>query len=593
MATRRQTRSVTALEQLYQENEDDSVTETASDTDDAENEESESSHASETDADEDETDGKSQESKESTAAQTIDAPPCKRGRPSYLRSKSGHKWALSAPERKGTRSQVVYTPATKGNAVNAKTPIDAWSVLFSAEILKIIVKHTNEEISRQIDLLKENKTRIDTSVHKQIDIVELNAVIGLLYYAGIHKLSKSKTINWWSVHCMPLFKATMQRNRFTFILDCLRFDDKSTRAERKANDRFTHIREIWDLFIKNCMDNYEPGSNTIIAEQLLSFRGRCIFKMYIPSKPDKYSLKIISLNDADTHYMINAIPYCGTVTDRLEGEPIPTYYVRKLSEPIYNTERNITCDNWFSSYSLFEMMKKEYNLSLIGTIKKNKREIPAQFKSVSKDTPNIRFCYFNKQTLLSYNPKKKEIVLVLSSIHQTGKVDEESGKPEMIVFYNKTKGGTDSFDFKCHQYTTARKTFRWPVRSFYGMLDQANVNSFVLYNLIQSNPPMRRMEYIMELSMQLVKPLLVRRLAIPTLRINLRSIIREFLKARDSPEDLDIKDKFVDNKLSKQKRCNLCPSSLDRKTFYKCLRCDKAMCKEHVAKICCECAKNV
>ena len=59
MATRRKTRSVTALEELYRENEADSVTETASDTDDAENEEAESSHVWETDADEDETDGES------------------------------------------------------------------------------------------------------------------------------------------------------------------------------------------------------------------------------------------------------------------------------------------------------------------------------------------------------------------------------------------------------------------------------------------------------------------------------------------------------------------------------------------------------
>ena len=46
----------------------------------------------------------------------------------------------------------------------------------------------------------------------------------------------------------------------------------------------------------------------------------------------------------------------------------------------------------------------------------------------------------------------------------------------------------------------------------------------------------------MKLSMQLVKPLLVRRLATPTLRINLRTIKREFLEARDLPEDLDIRD---------------------------------------------------
>ena len=93
--------------------------------------------------------------------------------------------------------------------------------------------------------------------------------------------------------------------------------------------------------------------------------------------------------------------------------------------------------------------------------------------------------------------------------------------------------------------------------------------------------------------MQLVKPLLVRRIATPTLRINLRTFIREFLEARDLPENLVIRDEFVDNKMSKRKHCNFCPSSLERKPFYKCLSCDKAMCKEHEAKICCECAKNV
>ena len=68
----------------------------------------------------------------------------------------------------------------------------------------------------------------------------------------------------------------------------------------------------------------------------------------------------------------------------------------------------------------------------------------------------------------------------------------------MIEFYNKTEGGTDCFDFKCHQYTTARKTMRWLIRSFYGMLDQAGVNSFILYNLNQCNSPIRRIEFLKE-----------------------------------------------------------------------------------------------
>jgi len=47
------------------------------------------------------------------------------------------------------------------------------------------------------------------------------------------------------------------------------------------------------------------------------------------------------MNDSETFYMINAIPYI----DNDETNPLgrfPSYYVNKISEPIHNTCRNIT-----------------------------------------------------------------------------------------------------------------------------------------------------------------------------------------------------------------------------------------------------------
>ena len=49
------------------------------------------------------------------------------------------------------------------------------------------------------------------------------------------------------------------------------------------------------------MKYYEPSTYATFDEQLLSFRGRCAFKIYMPKKPDKYGLKIVSINDAETH----------------------------------------------------------------------------------------------------------------------------------------------------------------------------------------------------------------------------------------------------------------------------------------------------
>lgn len=58
--------------------------------------------------------------------------------------------------------------------------------------------------------------------------------------------------------------------------------------------------------------------------------------------------------------MLNAIPYTGRVTPE-RTESVPTYFVRRLSEPIYNTGRVITCDNWFSSVDCFQKMYDTHN----------------------------------------------------------------------------------------------------------------------------------------------------------------------------------------------------------------------------------------
>ena len=46
-----------------------------------------------------------------------------------------------------------------------------------------------------------------------------------------------------------IFMATMTLQRFRQIMRYLRFDDKTTRAVRVANDKLAAIRDIWDMFV--------------------------------------------------------------------------------------------------------------------------------------------------------------------------------------------------------------------------------------------------------------------------------------------------------------------------------------------------------
>lgn len=169
----------------------------------------------------------------------------------------------------------------------------------------MIVENTNIKIEKErLLLVAEDRQE---SYHHHTDANEIKAYIGVLYYAGLWKSSNVNDNRLWDKkNGITFYRCVFSRQRFTFLSTYLRFDDKNTRDE---NDRFAPIRKLWDIFIQNCKSNYTPSSQCTVDEQLLSFRGCCKFQVHMKDKPDKYGLEIISLNDAETSYMVNIYLY--------------------------------------------------------------------------------------------------------------------------------------------------------------------------------------------------------------------------------------------------------------------------------------------
>lgn len=150
------------------------------------------------------------------------------------------------------------------------------------------------------------------------------------------------------------------------------------RETREKNDRLAAIRNIFEAFVTNCQKSYSWGQNVTIDEKLEAFRGRCAFRQYIPSKPAKYGIKIFVFVDAKLSYTYNMEIYAGQQPEGPYGiSNKPVDMVKRLVTPIHNSGRNVTIDNWFTSCDLVE--KK---LSLVGTLKKNKPQIPSAFKDI-------------------------------------------------------------------------------------------------------------------------------------------------------------------------------------------------------------------
>lgn len=184
--------------------------------------------------------------------------------------------------------------------------------------------------------------------------------------------------------------------------------------------------------------------------------------MYLPSKPNKYGIKIIMMCDNATKYIISAIPYCrkGTVPS---NTPASNYFVEYLVSSVKGSNRNITMDNWFTNIPLAQKLLKNYKLKLIGTIKKNKREFPNEFtdlKYSNRATDTSLFLFSDQLTAVSYKSKPTKLVTLVSTLHDDDSINESSKKPIIITNYNETKGGVDSFDQMCQNMNAGRKTKR-------------------------------------------------------------------------------------------------------------------------------------
>lgn len=87
------------------------------------------------------------------------------------------------------------------------------------------------------------------------------------------------------------------------------------------------------------------------------------------------------------------------------------------------------------------------NLTFVGTLRKNKRQISNNFTVVKGREINSTLFGFKKNcTLVSYVPKKNKIVLGILTMNNDDAIDTSTGdkrKPEIITFHNNTKYGVD------------------------------------------------------------------------------------------------------------------------------------------------------
>lgn len=510
--------------------------------------------------------------------------------PIFLGKDKKTEWLKHVPPVLGrTRKHnvVSHLPGVKAIARNAKSPLECWELFFPDHVIREIVTCTNIYLRQ----MRENYARVrdcpDTSFE------EIRALLGLLYLAGVKKCQHTNISELWSEDgtAPECFRAVMSNRRFYTLLRAMRFDDINDRNLRKETDNLAPIRSLFSDFIQRCQANYQVGEFVTIDEMLDGFRGRCQFRQYIANKPAKYGIKIYALVDARMFYTFNLEIYAGRQPEgpyKLDNQAASV--VKRIAAPILNCGRSITMDNYFTSVPLATDLLNNHRTTIVGTLRKNKREIPPELINI-KDRPDrsSMFAFSKECVLVSYVPRKSKNVLLLSTMHDDDAIDKttkELYKPEIISFYNLTKGAVDVVDEMKSLYSVSRISCRWPLTVFFSMLNIGGVNSFIIYKTNNFNDQyikFRRL-YLKDLALSLMKPHLIARAHITNLPLMLRQSI-----ARTAGVSIDVEN-CPPPPQNVVQYCAFCPRRKNRKVKKNCSSCQKPICPEHTVHSCSTCS---
>ncbi|GFW73903.1 piggyBac transposable element-derived protein 4 [Trichonephila clavipes] len=306
----------------------------------------------------------------------------------------------------------------KVDAISFKTENDFFKLMLTDEILAVLVEETNRYAFDLLNLHGESSDkRKHASSWKPTDKNEILKFLGLILLMGY--IEKDSIQDYWTTDNLietPIFREVMPRDRFLMILKFLHFSDNSLKESRDSPtyDRLWKIRKVFDSFNRIFKEVYDPTENLSFDEVIIKFKGRVLFKQYIPKKRKQWGLKMYKIADA-TGYIYDMRVYLGK--DKKENLSTSASYnvVYTMTDCIKGKGHKVFMDNFFSSPELFRDLLKERSINSCGTVRSNRKHFPKDLAPCKMRQGDVAVKFCNGMTALCWKDKRQ--VYMLTNMH--------------------------------------------------------------------------------------------------------------------------------------------------------------------------------
>ncbi|XP_066583388.1 piggyBac transposable element-derived protein 4-like [Prorops nasuta] len=281
----------------------------------------------------------------------------------------------------------------------------------------------------------------------------------------------------------PIFNTVMCRNRYLQILRFLHF----AYNDELGNHPLKKVKPVIDDLRVKFASTISPGKCLCIDESLVLWKGRLMFKQYLPFRRNRFGIKVFELVDCKSGFLIDFIVYTGSTTDFKKcGLGISGDIIAHFLEPYFHKGHVIYIDNWYSSSQLAEFLHDK-DTGMCGTLLKNRKSLPKLKAKLNKG--HVEVAHNDAWLILKWSDKKE--VYMITTVHKLGfsctvikdwKTGENIIKPTCIVEYNQNMGAVDNIDRQLSLTETTRNSMKWYRNFFFHLVDLSLANAHALYN---------------------------------------------------------------------------------------------------------------
>lgn len=329
----------------------------------------------------------------------------------------------------------------------------------------------------------------NTSAPEMIKFFGINILMGNL------KLGRLKTY-WDRDLGIDYVNDAMTYDRFIQLRSNIHFVDKRNIPE-DCQDKFVLVRPLIDSIRNRCLEK-EVEEFVCIDEQIIPFKGRLNIKQYVKGKPSPWGVKNFVLC-GKSGYPYDFVLYQGKDSDisvfDVNKYGFGTAVVIHLMKRITKTGHTLYCDNYFTSYQLFEIMHN-LKINAAGTVRINRFKSPPLLSDkdlklkgrgcsdevVSTDGKVVVVKWQDNRSVhiaSNYVGKGKEVVVSRWDKKKARYVDIK--QPEVVNDYNFAMGGVDLLDQYISYYRIFIKSKKWTLRIISHFIDFASVISWIEY----------------------------------------------------------------------------------------------------------------